>query len=119
VTALQGGYRDELAREEVIQVPPQSGACPPEPNAWDAWDGARLDAAADAARPLPDLLPDADAEKWADREPDAPEQDAHPPSIARSAHRGAAAELCRPDAGRFAARSCVVPELAASWEPQV
>jgi hypothetical protein len=113
VTALRGGYRDERAREEVIQVQPQSGACLPEPNAWDAWDGARLDAAADAARPLPDLLPDADAEKWADREQDAPEQDESLQSIVRSAHRDAAAELCRPDADPFAAQSCAVPELAA------
>jgi hypothetical protein len=40
-----------------------------EPYAWDAWDGARRDEAVDAARRHPALLADADAEKWAGREP--------------------------------------------------
>jgi hypothetical protein len=82
-------------------------------NAWDAWDGARPVAKADAALPYPEVLSDADAEKWADREQDAPEQDESLQSIVRSAHRDAAAELCRPDADPFAAQSCAVPELAA------
>jgi len=62
------------------------------------------------------LLPDADAEKSADRERDVPELAER--SIVQSARRVAAAELCRRDADRFAARSSAAPELTVSSELQ-
>ncbi len=92
----------------------QADARPQALTAWDAWDGARRDATADAVRRLvrSDRWQADDAEKLAGRVRDARERRA-------SRHRWelraaleaefealAALELCTPAADRFAARSC-------------
>jgi hypothetical protein len=57
------------------------------PGAWDAWDGARPDEAADVVR-LRLHLADADAGKWADLEPGDRAQDAWCPREHSSAESG-------------------------------
>jgi hypothetical protein len=66
------GYRDAWGPAEATRVQHRSDAPPRVPTAWDASDGVPPDAAADAVHPLP-ALPDADAERSADLERDAPE----------------------------------------------
>lgn len=88
-------------------------------NASGAWGGARLDVAADAAHPLPELA-GVDAGKSAGLALDAPAQAGflavhwHVPS----ARRGAAVELCRQDAVPSAEQSCAAPVSAAAVELQ-
>jgi hypothetical protein len=87
------------------------GEHPLEPNAWDAWDAARQDAAADAARQERREQRDVGAEKLAGRARDVRARGAFLPRpqgrwSVKLVERDAVAELCRPDAVRFAARSC-------------
>lgn len=112
-TAHPDGCRDASAPEVVSQDQPQSDARPRAPIVWDAWDDARQAEAADAAHRCR-ALPDAGAGKLADRELGALEPAAL--LIVQSVHQVEAAELCRQDAARFAARSCAEPELPAWWE---
>jgi hypothetical protein len=109
------GFPVEPAPEVATPVPRQWVARLPALAAWDAWDGAHPDAAADEARQHQVQL-DADAEKLAAPARDGRAQDAEfqqqKRSIARSAHRVSAAGLYTQDAAQSAARSCEVQESA-------
>ncbi len=110
-------HRDELVLEADPLVQHPADAHRPEPYAWDAWDGVRLDAV-DAAD-LRQASSDADAGKLAVPAPDAPARDAWSPRVSqlaqrkRSAQPDAVAGLCTPDAVPSAEQSCAAPEVAA------
>jgi hypothetical protein len=114
------GHPDELVLEADPLGPHQADAHPPEPCAWDAWDGAHPDATDEAdLHPVPS---GAGAEKLAVRARDVPAQDAGFPPERRSAPRAqppdVAAALCTPDAVQSAEQSCAAPEAAAVLSPQ-
>jgi hypothetical protein len=109
------GCRDEPVREAAIPDQRQWDERLPEPDAWDAWDDARQDEAANAERP-PRALADAGAGKSVAPAQDVRAKDARFPQehpLGRRA-RPAAAGLCTPGAVRSAARSCAGP----AWEAQ-
>lgn len=96
--------------------------------AWDALDGARRDAAADAVHQLRALLADV-AGKWAGLAPDVRALDAFPTEVQLGRlirEQQDAGAPCTPDAVPSEARSCVVPEVGeqpglqdvAWWEPE-
>ena len=96
--ARLGEHRDALVLEEAIRVQLQLGAGHLCLFSWDASGDARRVAMVGEVRR--DQLPDGAAEKWVDLELDV---------LARGgsqwAARASLAAPCKPDAGRFAARS--------------
>ncbi len=92
----------------------QEDAHPQAPGAWDAWDGARRDAAdAVGLRREP---ADEGAERLADRALDVRARDAwclRVHRLALWARPGVAAELCIPDAAQSAEQSCAEQAAAA------
>lgn len=120
--ALLDEHRDELAPEAGPLAPHQEDADRSEPNAWDAWDGAHPDEAADADRQLPGLLADVDAGKLAVPGPDGPVQDAFLallPAQQVQAARDEAAVPCKRGADRSAAQSCAAQGAAVLQRPAV
>jgi len=110
-------YRDEPVREAAVRDRHRADERLRAPNAWDAWAGARRDAAADVAPQRLQEQRDAGAGKLAGRARDVQGPDA---SLLPGAHRSVrpeeerawVAEPCRLDAGRFGARSCAAQEAA-------
>ena len=93
-----------------------------EPSAWDAWDGARQGAVADASHQLRALLADGDAGKSADPERVVRAQDASYPrelplALLALAEQDAEAEPCRPDAAQSGEQSCAAQVFAARQQP--
>jgi hypothetical protein len=118
--ALPDEHQDELAPEAGPLAPHQEDAARSEPNAWDAWDGAHPDEAADAVRQHPVLLADAGAGKSAVPGPDGLVQDAFLallPEQQAQAARDEAAVLCKRGADRSAAQSCAAQGAAALQQP--
>jgi hypothetical protein len=116
------GFPDEPAREEEALGQLRSDAAQLEPSAWDAWDGARRDEAADAPHQLLALLADEDAGKSADRERAVRAQDASfPPKLPLAllvpAEQDAEAEPYRLDVVRSAEQSCAAQVFAARQQP--
>jgi hypothetical protein len=108
-------HRDALYPEEEEQVLRQADAHPQARNAWDAWDGVRPDAKADAVHQARHP-PWADgAGKSAGREQGGREQDECRQSERRVvlAEEWGVSALCKPDAAQSAAQSCVAQGAAA------
>ena len=115
--AHRDAHQDELVPEVARQGPHRGDVARLHPCVWGAWDGARQDAAADAAHPCRAVLADADAGKWAGLAPDVQEQDAFRTALqSKVREQQGAAEPCKPDAVPFEARSCGAPELAGQTE---
>ena len=107
--AHQGGCPDVLVLEAAGLVQRPSGAPPADLCAWDASDGARPDATADANPELPDAV----AGKLADPEPGVPVLGGPlPRDDWRSVVRVEPAALCKPGADQSGEQSCAVPESA-------
>jgi hypothetical protein len=103
VKARLAGCPGELGREAAVLDQLQSDAAPPNPDAWDALDGARP-AVVEDVHPA-HLRPVEDAEKLADQEPVVPARgDLRSAGLAEEVRL---AELCKPAVARFEAQSCV------------
>lgn len=116
------GFRDERAREEEALGQLQLDAAQSGPSAWDAWDGARRDEAADVRHQLRALLAAGDAGKSADPERGVRARDASfPPGLPLAllvlAEQDAEAEPYRPDVARSGEQSCAAQVLAARLQP--
>jgi hypothetical protein len=99
------GYRGERVPEAEDQVQRQWAEVRLEPNAWDAWDGARPDAVADAAHRLPELVAE-DAGKLAGPAQDVPARVAWClPQPGQRVLLDVAAVLCRLDEVRSGEQS--------------
>lgn len=112
--ARLGGRRDGPVPEVVILAQRQADGHQPGPCAWDAWDGVRPDAVADAARRHP-ALADEDAGKSAAPALAVRARDAFRwalPVAEAAASQYVAAGLYRQDAARSAAQSCAAQEAA-------
>jgi hypothetical protein len=116
--AHRDGFPDERDREEEDLGQLRSDAAQLERSAWDAWDDARRDEAADVHHQLQALLAAGDAGKSADPERAARAQDAwFPPELRLArlvpAEQDAAVEPYIPDAARSAEQSCAAQAFAA------
>jgi len=120
--AHRDGFPGEAVRAEEALDQLQSDVAQSERSAWDAWDGAHPDEAADAPHQLLALLAAGDAEKSADPERAVRAQDAlFPPTLLLAqlepAEQGAEAEPYRPDVVRSEEQSCGAQVLAAWQQP--
>jgi len=120
--AHRDGFPDEPVRAEEGLDQLQADAAQSGPTAWDAWDGARRDEAADAPHQLLALPAAGDAEKSADPEQAVREQDAlFLPTLLLAqlepAEQGEEAEPYRPDVVRSAEQSCAAQVAVARPQP--
>jgi hypothetical protein len=116
--AHRDGFPDEPARAAEALGQLQSDAAQLEPSAWDALDGARRDAAADANRQRQALLADGGAGKSADPERVARARDASflpelPLALLVLVEQDAAVEPYKPDEAQSAEQSCAAQVFGA------
>jgi hypothetical protein len=114
--ALLDGYPDAPVPAEEVPDRHPADVAPSEPIAWDAWDAAHQDAAADAELQRLLVLADEDVEKSAGPAQDARVRDAwfqQVRSLARAEELDAAAEPYKQDEVQSGERSCAEQEVAA------